>query len=45
MNPTQVAINNLAHWVDQFKRENVGKATPPVVVAAEYLLDSIKEEQ
>lgn len=35
---TQHAINNLARWVEEYRAENVGKATPSVVSAAEYLL-------
>jgi len=35
---TQHAIDNLAHWVEQYRAENVGKATLPVVAAAEHLL-------
>lgn len=39
MNKEQgAAINNLMHWVAQWRKDNVGKATPQVVVAAEHLI-------
>lgn len=42
--PMQNAIRNLAHWVERYTTENVGQATPPVVVAAQHLLAVAKAE-
>ena len=36
----QAAINNLTHWVALWRSQNVGQATPPVVVAAEHAIEA-----
>lgn len=35
------AQENLAVWLDRFYKDNVGKPTPPVVVAAQHLFDEV----
>lgn len=40
MTPQQeAAINNLISWVAVWRSQNVGKATPQVVVAAEHAIE------
>lgn len=32
----KAAINNLIHWIAQWRKDHPGEATPPVIVAAEH---------
>ena len=42
--PVSVAKANLDQWLEQWKKDNVGKPTPPVVVAAALLAKALDKE-